>query len=100
MDLGPTSKLISEIVKSMETALKSDEEFDKELKRLEYRLPMFSDELKKRHADILKDITKLSKEEITERALETTMVSTYMEIKKLFQTKEASEKALILKNHV
>ncbi|EDH1553887.1 RNA polymerase sigma factor RpoD [Campylobacter jejuni] len=92
MDLGPTSKLISEIVKSMETALKSDEEFDKELKRLEYRLPMFSDELKKRHADILKDITKLSKEEITERALETTMVSTYMEIKKLFQTKEASEK--------
>ncbi|ELV7462034.1 RNA polymerase sigma factor RpoD [Campylobacter jejuni] len=96
MDLGPTSKLISEIVKSMETALKSDEEFDKELKRLEYRLPMFSDELKKRHADILKDIAKLSKEEITERALETTMVSTYMEIKKLFQTKEASEKSFDL----
>lgn len=96
MDLGPTSKLISEIVKSMETALKSDEEFDKELKRLEYRLPMFSDELKKRHADILKDITKLSKEEITEKALETTMVSTYMEIKKLFQTKEASEKSFDL----
>ncbi|EAK9984804.1 RNA polymerase sigma factor RpoD [Campylobacter jejuni] len=96
MDLSPTSKLISEIVKSMETALKSDEEFDKELKRLEYRLPMFSDELKKRHADILKDITKLSKEEITERALETTMVSTYMEIKKLFQTKEASEKSFDL----
>ncbi|EAK7866752.1 RNA polymerase sigma factor RpoD [Campylobacter jejuni] len=96
MDLGPTSKLISEIVKSMETALKSDEEFDKELKRLEYRLPMFSDELKKRHADILKDITKLSKEEITEQALETTMVSTYMEIKKLFQTKEASEKSFDL----
>ncbi|MFY4724350.1 RNA polymerase sigma factor RpoD [Campylobacter jejuni] len=96
MDLGPTSKLISEIVKSMETALKSDEEFDKELKRLEYRLPMFSDELKKRHAVILKDITKLSKEEITERALETTMVSTYMEIKKLFQTKEASEKSFDL----
>jgi len=91
MDLGPTSKLISEIVKSMETALKSDDEFDKELKRLEYRLPMFSDELKERHADILKDITKLSKEEITELALETTMVSTYMEIKKLFQTKEASK---------
>ncbi|HDZ4960043.1 TPA: RNA polymerase sigma factor RpoD [Campylobacter jejuni] len=96
MDLGPTSKLISEIVKSMETALKSDEEFDKELKRLEYRLPMFSDELKKRHADILKNITKLSKEEITELALETTMVSTYMEIKKLFQTKEASEKSFDL----
>ncbi|EPZ4587415.1 RNA polymerase sigma factor RpoD [Campylobacter coli] len=96
MDLGPTSKLISEIVKSMETALKSDEEFDKELKRLEYRLPMFSEELKNRHANILKDITKLSKEEITERALEMTMVSTYMEIKKLFQTKEASEKSFDL----
>ncbi|EOH1401462.1 RNA polymerase sigma factor RpoD [Campylobacter coli] len=96
MDLGLTSKLISEIVKSMETALKSDEEFDKELKRLEYRLPMFSEELKNRHANILKDITKLSKEEITERALETTMVSTYMEIKKLFQTKEASEKSFDL----
>ncbi|ACM64344.1 RNA polymerase sigma factor RpoD [Campylobacter lari] len=96
MDLGPTSKLISEIVKSMETALKSDEEFDKELKRLEYRLPMFSDELKQRHADILKDITKLSKEEIAERALETTMVSTYMEIKKLIQTKEASQNSFDL----
>lgn len=96
MDLGPTSKLISEIVKSMETALKSDDEFDKELKRLEYRLPMFSDELKARHADILKDITKLSKDEIAEKAMETTMVSTYMEIKKLFQTKEASKKSFDL----
>ncbi|EAJ0347856.1 RNA polymerase sigma factor RpoD [Campylobacter lari] len=96
MDLGPTSKLISEIVKSMETALKSDEEFDKELKRLEYRLPMFSEELKQRHQDILKDITKLSKEEIAERALETTMVSTYMEIKKLIQTKEASQNSFDL----
>ncbi|WP_291949449.1 RNA polymerase sigma factor RpoD [Campylobacter sp.] len=96
MNLGPTSKLISEIVKSMETALKSDEEFDKELKRLEYRLPMFSEELKQRHADILKDITKLSKEEIAERALETTMVSTYMEIKKLIQTKEASQNSFDL----
>ncbi|MBZ7987304.1 RNA polymerase sigma factor RpoD [Campylobacter canadensis] len=91
MALGPTSKLINEIVKSMEAVLKSDTDFEKELKRLEYRLPMFSDELKKRHKKILKDITKLSKEEITELALENTMVSTYMEIKKLFQTKEASE---------
>ncbi|WP_205590684.1 hypothetical protein, partial [Klebsiella pneumoniae] len=96
MDLGPTSKLISEIVKSMETALKSDDEFDKELKRLEYRLPMFSDELKARHADILKEITKVSKDEIAEKAMETTMVSTYMEIKKLFQTKEASKKSFDL----
>lgn len=99
MDLGPTSKLISEIVKSMETALKSDDEFDKELKRLEYRLPMFSDELKARHADILKEITKLSKDEIAEKAMETTMVSTYMEIKKLFQTKEASKKSFDLEKN-
>ncbi len=91
MDLGPTSKLIAEIVHSMETALKSDDEFAKELKRLEYRLPMFSDELKSRHAQILQNITRLSKEEITELCLENTMVSTYMDIKKLFQTKEASK---------
>lgn len=91
MDLGPTSKLINEIVKSMETALKSDDDFDKELKRLEYRLPMFSPELKKNHQSILKDITKLSKEDITSRVPEATMVSTYVEIKKLFQTKEASK---------
>lgn len=91
MDLGPTSKLINEIVKSMETALKSDEGFDKELKRLEYRLPMFSPELKKNHQNILKDLTKLSKEEIISRVPEATMVSTYVEIKKLFQTKEASK---------
>lgn len=91
MDLGPTSKLINEIVKQMETALKSDDHFDKELKRLEYRLPLFSPELKENHAKILKDITKLSKDEITERVPEATMVSTYVDIKKLFQTKEASK---------
>ena len=91
MDLGPTSKLINEIVKSIETALKSDTDFDKELKRLEYRLPMFSAELRKNHQQILKDITKLSKGDVVARVPEATMVSTYMEIKKLFQTKEASK---------
>ena len=96
MDLGPTRKLISEIVKSMETALKSDDEFDRELKRLEYRLPMFSDELKKNHKSILKDIIKLSKEEIAARVPEATMVSTYVEIKKLFTTKEASKQGFDL----
>ncbi|BCX79114.1 RNA polymerase sigma factor RpoD [Campylobacter sp. 19-13652] len=96
MDLGPTSKLINEIVKSMETALKSDDEFDRELKRLEYRLPMFSDELKKNHKGILKDILKLSKEEIAARVPEATMVSTYVEIKKLFATKEASKQGFDL----
>ena len=39
LDLGPTSKLINELVKAMENTIKSDEGFEKELKRLEYRLP-------------------------------------------------------------
>lgn len=96
MDLGPTSKLITEIVKSIETALKSDSEFDKELKRLEYKLPMFSAELKKNHQMILKNITQLSKEEIAAMVPEATMVSTYIDIKKLFQTKEASKQGFDL----
>ncbi len=91
LDLGPTSKLINELVRSMETALKSDEGFDKELKRLEYKLPLFNDTLRKNHADIIKHITNLSKEQIALKVPEATMVSTYMEIKKLIQTKEASK---------
>ena len=43
LDLGPTSKLITEIVKAMETALKSDTGFEGELKRLEYKLPLFNE---------------------------------------------------------
>ncbi len=96
MDLGPTSKLINELVKSMETALKSDFEFDKELKRLEYRLPLFNDTLKENHSKLLKDIVDLNKEDITAMVPEATMVSTYMEIKKLFQTKEASKQGFDL----
>ncbi|MDD3463473.1 MAG: RNA polymerase sigma factor RpoD, partial [Sulfurospirillaceae bacterium] len=96
MDLGPTSKLINELVKSMETALKSDFEFDKELKRLEYRLPLFNDVLKSNHKKLLSKITDLSKEEIAADVPEATMVSTYMEIKKLFQTKEASKQGFDL----
>ena len=46
IDLGPTSKLINELVKAMETALKSDDGFEKELKRLEYKLPLFNEALK------------------------------------------------------
>ncbi len=91
LDLGPTSKLINELVKSMETALKSDEGFDKELKRLEYKLPLFNDTLKKNHQEILGNICDLTKEEIALKVPEATMVSTYMEIKKLIQTKEASK---------
>lgn len=96
MDLGPTSKLISEIVRSMETALKSDSEFEKELGRLEYKLPMFSAELKENHKKILSEITNLTKEDIIARVPEATMVSTYMDIKKLFMTKEASKKSFNL----
>ena len=49
LDLGPTSKLITEIVKAMETALKSDTGFESELKRLEYKLPLFNETLLKNH---------------------------------------------------
>jgi RNA polymerase primary sigma factor len=91
LDLGPTSKLINELVKSMETALHSDDGFDKELKRLEYKLPLFNETLKKNHKELLEEITDLSKEDVTAKVPEATMVSTYMEIKKLIQTKEASK---------
>ena len=91
LDLGPTSKLINELVRAMETALKSDEGYEKELKRLEYKLPLFNDMLRKNHQKILEKITELSKEDITNMVPEATMVSTYMEIKKLIQTKEASK---------
>lgn len=91
LDLGPTSKLISEIVKAMETALKSDTGFDSELKRLEYRLPLFNDTLLNNHKKILDNIVNLTKVQITSMVPEATMVSTYMEIKKLFQTAEASK---------
>ncbi|MDO9208866.1 MAG: RNA polymerase sigma factor RpoD [Sulfuricurvum sp.] len=91
LDLGPTSKLINELVRSMETALRSDEGFDRELKRLEYKLPLFNEQLKKNHTLILARICDLTKEEIATKVPEATMVSTYMEIKKLIQTKEASK---------
>ena len=91
LDLGPTSKLITEIVKAMETALKSDTGFDSELKRLEYRLPLFNDTLLQNHQKILDNIVNLTKAQITSMVPEATMVSTYMEIKKLFQTAEASK---------
>jgi len=91
IDLGPTSKLINELVKSMETALKSDSGFDKELKKLEYKLPLFNDTLKENHIKIIEDIMNMTKEDILNVVPEATMVSTYMEIKKLVQTKEASK---------
>jgi RNA polymerase primary sigma factor len=91
IELGPTSKLIAEIVKAMETALNSDDGFEIELKRLEYKLPLFNETLRENHQKILNKILTLSKVDITNMVPEATMVSTYMEIKKLFQTHEASK---------
>jgi RNA polymerase primary sigma factor len=91
IDLGPTSKLINELVKAMETALKSDDGFEKELKRLEYKLPLFNETLKVNHQNILENILEMDKEDIIDSVPETTMVSTYVEIKKLFETREASK---------
>lgn len=91
LDLGPTSKLITELVKSMETALKSDEGFEKELKKLEYRLSLFNEQLLENHNKILERIVDMSKNDIAAAVPEATMVATYMEIKKLFMTKAASK---------
>ncbi len=91
LELGPTSKLINELVKAMETALTSDDSFEKELKRLEYKLPLFNDILRANHQKILDNIVNMSKDDIIDAVPETTMVSTYVEIKKLFETREASK---------
>lgn len=91
VELGPTSKLIAEIVKAMETSLGSDNGFEVELKRLEYKLPLFNETLLENHKKLLEKILTLSKIDIIGMVPEATMVSTYMEIKKLYQTAEASE---------
>lgn len=96
LNLGPTSKLINELVKAMETALKSDDGFEKELKRLEYKLQLFNDTLRANHQKILDNIIKMDKDDIIESVPETTMVSTYVEIKKLFETQEASKNSFNL----
>jgi len=91
VELGPTSKLITEIVKAMETSLNSEAGFEIELKRLEYKLPLFNDTLLENHKILLSKILTLSKVDIIGMVPEATMVGTYMEIKKLFQTAEASK---------
>ncbi|PAF44423.1 RNA polymerase sigma factor RpoD [Helicobacter sp. 11S02596-1] len=97
LDLGPTSKLINELVRAMENTLKSGDGFERELKRLEYKLPLFNDILIENHQRILENITNMSREDIIAAVPETTMVSVYVELKKLFQTKEASEDGFNLK---
>jgi len=91
LNLGPTSKLINELVKAMETALTSDDSFDRELKRLEYKLPLFNETLQENHTKLLANIINMDKDDIIDIVPETTMVSTYVEIKKLFETREASK---------
>ncbi|WQZ48685.1 RNA polymerase sigma factor RpoD [Helicobacter pylori] len=95
-DLEPTSKLINELVKTMETTLKSGDGFEKELKRLEYKLPLFNDTLIANHKKILANVTNMTKEDIIAQVPEATMVSVYMDLKKLFLTKEASEEGFDL----
>ncbi len=90
-ELGYTSKLINEIVKTVETALKGDKDFEKELKKKEYRLPLFNEQLRKLHKEILSKITELSKEDIAAMVPEHTMVNVYTDIKKLIEAKKASE---------
>jgi len=91
IELGPTNKLIAEIVRAMETSLSSADGFEIELKRLEYKLPLFNDTLLENHKKLLDKILTLSKVDIIGMVPEATMVSTYMEIKKLYQTAQASE---------
>ncbi|HGZ71338.1 MAG TPA: RNA polymerase sigma factor RpoD, partial [Nitratifractor sp.] len=94
--LGPTSKLINELVKAIETALTSDDSFDRELKKLEYKLQLFNDQLRAEHQMLLDNIINMSKEDIANAVPEATMVSTYVQIKKLFETKEASKNSFNL----
>ena len=96
LNLGPTSKLIIELVKAIETALKSDDSFDRELKKLEYKLQLFNDQLRAEHQKLLDNIINMDKEDIANAVPEATMVSTYVQIKKLFETKEASKNSFNL----
>jgi RNA polymerase primary sigma factor len=91
MVLGPTSKLINELVKAMETSLKSEGDFEKDLKKLEYKLPLFNATLKANHVKLLENLTHLTKEEIAASVPEQTMVSTYIEIKKLYENYAAGK---------
>ena len=53
----------------METALKSDDHYDKELKRLEYKLPLFNETLKANHQGYLKIKSDMDKEDIMDVCL-------------------------------
>lgn len=96
LSLGPTSKLINELTKAMENSLKNGDGFERELKRLEYKLNLFNDALRENHRQILQNITNMTREEIVARVPENTMVATYVELQKLYRTQEASKKGFNL----
>ncbi|WP_104763777.1 RNA polymerase sigma factor RpoD [Helicobacter aurati] len=89
--LGPTSKLINELTKAMENSLKNGDGFERELKRLEYKLNLFNDALIQNHKNILENITNMTREDIVAQVPENTMVATYIELQKLYKTRKASE---------
>ena len=96
LSLGPTSKLINELTKAMENSLKNGDGFERELKRLEYKLNLFNDTLRKNHQQILQNITNMTREDIVAQVPENTMVATYVELQKLYRTREASKKGFNL----
>lgn len=97
LDLGPTTKLINELVRAIENALKSDEDFKEELKRLEYKLPLFNETHINNHNKILDNIVNMTKNDIALSVPEATMVSVYEEIRKQIQTRLASKDSFALK---
>ena len=98
LDLGPTSKLINELTKAMENSLKDGDGFKRELRRLEYKLNLFNDALLQNHQQILQNITNMTREDIAAKVPENTMVTTYIELQKLYRTREASKKGFDLES--
>lgn len=98
LDLGPTSKLINELTKTMENSLKDGDGFKRELKRLEYKLNLFNDTLLQNHQQILQNITNMTREDIAAKVPENTMVATYIELQKLYRTREASKNGFDLES--
>ena len=90
-DLGPTSKLIVELTKYMKTSIDGDNNFAKELKKLEYTLPLFSDTLRLNHQKMLDNILIMDKQTMANSVPENFMVNVYLRIKKLYQAKDASK---------
>ncbi|MDR2905309.1 MAG: RNA polymerase sigma factor RpoD [Helicobacteraceae bacterium] len=92
VELGPTSKLINELVRAMEASLKSDKQYERDLKKLEHRLPLFNDDHKIMHKQLLKNIVNMTKEEVAAFVPESSMVNVYMDIKRLIWTHQAGKK--------